>query len=146
MELGDGVDAYALLIYCSVAKSCPTLCDPVDCSMPGYPVLHYLPEFAQTHVHWVADATQPSHPLSPSFPPALNLSQHQGLFQWVGSLHQITDENLLCSTENCVNAVWWPEWEGNTKGRGCMYRYRWFTFLYSRNLHKIVKQLYCIKK
>ena len=58
-------------------------------SMPGFPVLHYLPEFAQTHVHWVSDAIQPSHPQSPPSPLALNLSQHQGLFQWVGSLHQV---------------------------------------------------------
>ena len=66
---------------CSVAQSCPTLCDPTDCSTPGFPVLHYLQEFAQTHVHLVDDAIQPSHPLSPHIPPALNLSQHQGLFQ-----------------------------------------------------------------
>ena len=69
------------------------LCDPMDCSTPGFPLLHYLPQFAQTYVHWVSDATQPSHPLSPPSPPALNLSQHQGLFQWVGSLHQLV--NLL---------------------------------------------------
>ena len=73
---------------CSVAKLCLTLCNPMDCSRPGFPVLHYLLEFAQTHVHWVGDAIQPSHPLSSS-PPALNLSQHQGLFQWVGPLHQV---------------------------------------------------------
>ena len=76
--------------YCSVAQSCSTLCDSMDGSMPGFHVLHYLPEFAQTHVHWVGDATQPSHPLSPSSPPALNLSQHQGLSQWVSSLHEVT--------------------------------------------------------
>ena len=69
----------------SVTKSCPTLCNPVSCSTPGSPVLHHLLELAQTHVHWVGDASQPSHPLPPSSPPALNLSQHQGLFQWVGS-------------------------------------------------------------
>ena len=57
------------------------LCDPTDCSMPGFPVLHCLPEFAQTHVHQVDDAIQPSHPLSPASPLAFNLSQHQGLFQ-----------------------------------------------------------------
>ena len=73
---------------CSVAKLCPT-CDPTDCSTPGFPVLYYLLEFAQTHVHWVSDAIQPSHPLSPPSPPALNLPQHQGLFHWVGSLHQV---------------------------------------------------------
>ena len=60
----------------------------MDCSTPGSPVLHYLPEFAQTHIHWVGDAIQPSRPLSPHSPPALNLSQHQGLFQEVGSSHQ----------------------------------------------------------
>ena len=75
-----------------VAQSCPTLCDPMNCIMPGFPVLHYLLEFAQIHVHWVADAIKASHPLLPSFPFAFNLSQHQGLFQWVGSLHQMDKE------------------------------------------------------
>ena len=74
---------------CSVTKSCPTLCDPMDCSTPGFPVFHYLLEFAQTQVHWVGNAIQPSCSLSPPFPPAFNLSQHRGLFQWVGSLHQV---------------------------------------------------------
>ena len=64
------------------------LCDPMDCSTPGFPVLHYLPEFAQTHVHWVTDAIQPSHPLLLPSPPALNLSQHQGIFQRISSSHQ----------------------------------------------------------
>ena len=64
-------------------------CDLMDCSMPGFPVHYQLPELAQTHVHWVGDAIQPSHPLSPPSPPAFNLSQHQGLFQWVSSLHQV---------------------------------------------------------
>ena len=65
---------------CSVAKSCPALCEPLDCNIPGFPVLHYLLEFAQTHIHWVSDAIQLSHlPLPPS-PPSLNLFQHQGLF------------------------------------------------------------------
>ena len=73
--------------FSSVAQSCPTPCDPMDCSTQGFPFLHYHLEFAQTHVHWVGDTIQPSHPLlSPS--PAFNLSQHQGLFQWVSSLHQ----------------------------------------------------------
>ena len=61
----------------------------MDYSTPGFPVLHYLPECAQNHVHWVSDAIQPSHPLLPPSPLALNLSQHQGLFQWVSSLHQV---------------------------------------------------------
>ena len=61
----------------------------MDCSMPGFPVLHHLPEFAQTHVHWVGDAIQPSHPLSSPSSPAFCLSQHQGLYQWVSSAHQV---------------------------------------------------------
>ena len=74
---------------CSVTQSCQTRCDPKDCHMPGFPVLHHLPELAQTHVHWVCDAIQPFHPLSSPSPPAINLSQHQGLFQWVSSSHQV---------------------------------------------------------
>ena len=72
-------------------QSCPTLWDPVNCSMPGLPVHHQLSEFTQTHVHWVSDAIQPSHPLSSPSPPAFNLSQHQCLFQWVSSLHQVAN-------------------------------------------------------
>ena len=75
--------------FSSVTQSCPTLCNPMNCSMPGLPVHHQLPEFAQTHVHWVGDVIQPSHPLPSPSPPALNLSQHQGLFKWVSSLHQV---------------------------------------------------------
>ena len=74
---------------CSVTQLHPTLCDPLDCSTSGFLVLHYLPEFAQTHVHWVDDAIQPSHPLSPPSPPAINISQCQDLFQWVGSSYQV---------------------------------------------------------
>ena len=65
---------------CSVAPPCPTLCNPMDCSTPGFPVLHYFLEFAQTHFHRVSDNIKPSHPLSFPSPPAFNLSQHQGLF------------------------------------------------------------------
>ena len=67
---------------CSVVQSCLTLCNPMNCSTPGFPVLHHLSEFAQIRVHWVNNTIQPSHPLSPLSPPALHLSQHQGLFQW----------------------------------------------------------------
>jgi len=75
--------------FSSVAQLCPTLCDPMDCSTPGFPVHHQFLELAQTHVHRVSDAIQPSHPLSFPSPPAFSLSQHQGLFQWVSSSHQV---------------------------------------------------------
>ena len=75
--------------FSSVTQLCLTLCDPMDCSTPGFPVHHQLLELAQTHVHWVGDAIQPSHPLSSPSPPGFNLSQHQGLFQWVSPSHQV---------------------------------------------------------
>ena len=68
------------LCCCSVCQWCPTLCNPMGCSMPGFPVLHHLPEIVQTHVHWVGDAIQPSHPLSSLSPPAFSLSQKPGSF------------------------------------------------------------------
>ena len=71
------------IICCSITQSCPTLFGPMDCCISGFPVLHHLPELAQTHVHWVGDAMQPSCTLSSPSPPAFNLFQHQGLFQWV---------------------------------------------------------------
>ena len=71
-----------------VTQSCLTLCDPMDCSTPGLPVHHQLPEPTQTHVHWVSDAIQPSHPLLSPSPPALNPSQHQDLLQWVNSSNE----------------------------------------------------------
>ena len=78
-----------LAIWGSIAQSFPTLCDPMDCSRPGLPVFHQILEFTQTHVHWVGDAIQPSHPLPSPSPPAFNLSQQQGLFKWVSSSHQV---------------------------------------------------------
>ena len=76
--------------FSSVPQVCPTLCDPMNRSTPALPVPHQLPECAQTHIHWVGDAIQPSHPLSSLSSPAFNLSQHQGLFQGVSSLYQVT--------------------------------------------------------
>ena len=92
--LGDG-EGQGSLASCSPwghkeSERTEQLNDKGLCSMPGSSILHYLPEFAQTHVHWVSDAIQPSHLLSPSSPTALNLSQHQGLFQWISCLHQVT--------------------------------------------------------
>ena len=78
--------------FSSVTQSCPTPCDPMNRGTQGFPVLHYLPEFTQTHVHWVSDAIQPSHPLLSPSPPAFNLSQHQGL----------SSESALC--------IRWPKY------------------------------------
>ena len=75
--------------FSSVVQLCLTLCDPMNHRTPGLPVHHQLPEYTQTHVHWIGDAIQPSHPLSSPSPPPLNLSQDQGLFKWVSSSHQV---------------------------------------------------------
>ena len=88
------LSTYALTLEEPVSQSVPSLgpirlCDPMDCSMPGFPVHDQLPELAQTHVHQAGDAIQPSHPLLSPSPPAFNLSQHQGLFQGVSSSHQV---------------------------------------------------------
>ena len=78
-----------IIQFSSVTQSCLTHCDPIDCSTPGLPVNHQIPEFTQTHVHWVGDAIQPSHPPPSPSPATFNLSQHQGLFQRVSSSHQV---------------------------------------------------------
>ena len=85
--------------FSSVTQLCSTLWDPVDCSMPGLLVRCQLPEFTQTHVHWVGDAIQQSHPPSSPSPPALNLSQHQGFFKWVSSSHWSFSFNISPSNE-----------------------------------------------
>ena len=85
----DTTEQMSIVQLSSVAQSCPALFDPMDCSTPGFPVHHQLPELAQTHVHWVSDSIQPSHPLSSPSLHAFNLSQHQGLFRRVSCLHQV---------------------------------------------------------
>ena len=75
--------------FSSVAQLGPTFCHPMECSMPGFPVLHHLPEFAQTHVHWVSDAIPTSHSLLSTSPPMFKLFQQWGLFQWVSSSHHL---------------------------------------------------------
>ena len=82
-------DYYRFSQFSSVAQSCPTLCHPMNCSTPGLPVHHQLPGFTQTHIHPISDAIQPSYPLSSTSPPAPNPSQHQSLFQWVNSSHEV---------------------------------------------------------
>ena len=83
------MDSHSIQFVRSVAQSCLTLWDPMDCSTLSLPVYHQLAEFTQIHVHWVGDAIQPSHPLPAPSPPTFNLAQHQGLFQWVSFLHQV---------------------------------------------------------
>ena len=80
---------YASVQFSSVTQSCPTLCNPMNCSAPGLHVHHQFMEFTQTHVQRVGDAIQPSHPLSSPSPPAPNPSQHQSPFQWVSSSHEV---------------------------------------------------------
>ena len=101
--------------FSSVAQSCPTLCDPMDHSTPGLPVHYQLPEFTQTHVHRVSNAIQPAHPLSSPSPPAPNPSQHQSLFQWVNSSHQVSKAgaSALASFLPKKSQGWSPsEWTG----------------------------------
>ena len=80
---------YSIKYCCSFTQLCLTLCSPIECSTPGFPVHYQLLEFAQTHAHWVSDAIQPSRPLPSPSTPAFYLSQHQDLFQWVNSSHQV---------------------------------------------------------
>ena len=96
----------AVATRCSVTKLSPTLCDPMDCSPPGFPVLHHLPGLAQTHV---SDAIQPSHPLSTPSPPALCLSQHQGLFQGVSPSHQLA-KVLELQHQHRRSRMWLDHW------------------------------------
>ena len=91
--------------FSSVVQSCPTLCDPMDCSMPGFPVHHPLLEFIQTHVHWI----QQSHPLSSPSPPTFDLSQQQGLFKWV-SLFTSSGQSIGVSASTSVLPVNTQDW------------------------------------
>ena len=92
----DSIRKFSSVQFSSVAQSCPTLCEPMNRSTPGLLVQHQLPEFTQTHVHCVADAIQPSHPLPSPSPPAPSPSQHHGLFQWVNSLHEVAKGLEFC--------------------------------------------------
>ena len=105
---------YARNQFSSVAQLCLTLCNPMDCSMPGLPVHHQLLEFMQTHVLQVGDAIQPSHPLSSPSLPAFKLSQHQGLFKWLSSLHQVANVFGVSAWVLSVNTQDWSPlgWTG----------------------------------
>ena len=104
------------LICCSVTKSCLTLCDPMDCGMPGFPVHHQFPELAHIHVHRVGDAIQPSHPLLSPSPPPFNLSQHQGLFWWVSFSHEVAKSIGVSASASALpmnTQDWYPlGWTG----------------------------------
>ena len=105
--------------FSSVTQSCPILCNPMNRSTPGLPVHHKLLEFTQTHVHWVGDAIQPSHPLSSPSPPAPNPSQNQGLFQWVNSSHevakvlefQLQSSILIFTVALSILSSWFQDWK-----------------------------------
>ena len=109
---------------CSVSQSCLTLCNPMDCSTPGFPVLHHLPELEQNHVHWVGDGIQPSYPLSSPSPPAYTLSQNQGLFQWFSSLPKYWSFSFSISPSK--------EYSGLIS-----FRIDWFDILQSKELSRI---------
>ena len=94
-----------------VAQSCSALCKPINCSTPGFPVLHHLPGFVQTHFHWVSDAIQPSYPLSFPFPPGINLFQHQGLFQWKTLWHfPLGCQSIGASASTSVLPMYVQDW------------------------------------
>ena len=102
-----------LLVCChSVTKLYPTFCNPIDCSVPGFPALHYIPEFAQIHAHWVSDAIQPSYPLLLPSPLALNFSQHQGLLRWKSQLFTSGSQRIGASASSSVLPMniqgWFP--------------------------------------
>ena len=105
---------------CPVTKLCRTLCNPMDCSTPSLPVPHYLTEIAQVHVHWIGDAIQPFYPLQSSSPFALNLSQHQGLFQWVG---WITMSHFFLSSLSFISVLHHIQWENKKQSNLLVYPY-----------------------
>ena len=127
------VSFYFIYLCCSVTNPSLTLCNPMDCSTPDLPIHHHLLEFAQTHVHWVGDTIQPSHPLSSPSPPAFNLSQHQGLFLWVGSLQQVAKvlESQLQQSVLPMNIQGHSEYSGFTLG------WTWWISLLSKELSRV---------
>ena len=110
--------------FSSVAQSCLTLCNPMNCSMPGLPVHHQPPEFTQTHVHRVGDAIQPSHPLSSLPPPAPNPSQHQSLCQWVNSSHEVAE--VLEFTFLLTPLIMYGQADSAAQIKNNPYGHRWY--------------------
>ena len=130
-RIGLGLDVHSAWVRsfccCSADLSCPTLCDPMDGSTPGFPILHYLLEFAQTHVHWVDDAIQPSQSLSSPSPPALNHSHHQGLLQWFCSMQQVAKVLELQLQHQSFQWIF----------RTDLLRIDWFVFLLSKGVSRV---------
>ena len=122
---------WASVQFSSVTQSCPTPCDPMNHSMPGLPVHHQLPEFTQTHVHRVGDAIQPSQPLSSPSPPVPNPSQHQSLFQWVNSFHEVAKVSIWVSASASVLPM-------NTQGWSPLGWTGWI-FLQSKGLKSLLQ-------
>ena len=114
---------FRLYSCCSVTQLCLTLCNSMDCSTPGFPILHYFLEFAQTYVRWVNDAIQPSHPLSSPSSPAVNISQYQGLFQWVEFSHQVAKVWEKVMAPHSSTLAWkipWMEEPGRLQSMGSL--------------------------
>ena len=115
--------------FSSVTQSCPTLCNPMNRSMPGLHVYNQLLESTQTRVHWVSDAMQPSHPLSSPSPPALNLSEHQSLFKWVSSSHQVA--SVLPINNQDWSPLGWTGWISlQSKGLSRVFSNTTYIFIY----------------
>ena len=147
MEIPQETKNRITVQFSSVAQSCPTLCNPMNRSTPGLPVHYQLPEFTQTHVHRVIDAIQPSHPLSSPSPPAPNPSQHQSLFQWVNSSHEVAKVLefqlqhhslhkgtglVYFPTNLCPGFVWGTQWASAKIENRC-----WFNWVILRDLSQI---------
>ena len=126
--------------FSSVAQSCLTLCDPMNHSTPGLPVHHQLPEFTQTHVHRVGDAIQPSHPLLSPPPPAPNPSQHESLFQWVNSSHEVA--KVLEFQLQHQSFQWTPRtdvlWKSSVNLMSVkFFKIDWYTYRITKDIHQI---------
>ena len=135
--------ACPLFCYCcSVTQSCPTLCNPMDCSTPGFSAYHHLPELAQTHVHWVSDAIQPSHPLLSPSPPASNLSQHQSFLmnQLFASDGQSIRTSALASGVGFIPVI--LGYKKKILSIFLKLRYNWHILLYYFLVYNIKRHIY----
>ena len=138
------ISGYRQHSCCSVTQLCLTLWNSMDCSTPGFPILYYFLEFAQTYAHWVNDATQPSHPLSSPSSPALNLSQHQGLFQWVGFSHQaakLWEKAMAIQSSTLAWKTPWMEEPGRLQSMGSLRLWQLSIFTFTFPFHALEKEM-----